>query len=149
MAMASQRRVRHDLGAEASDPHPSGPGQPPDYAFLHPRDEGTGKAIPKKPKHVVNAAVEYTLARGEIGVPFGLVSSVRGRFVQFYLDEISKLNRQYLVIDARVAFELAIHREMKGEAFVSLNNVLNRDYEIAEGYPMPPRSFSGGVSLSY
>jgi outer membrane receptor for ferrienterochelin and colicins len=122
---------------------------PLNYAFLHPRDEGTGKAIPKKPKHVVNAAVEYTLARAESGVPFGLVSSVRGRYVQFYLDDTSKLNREYLVIDARVAFEFAIHRELKGEAFVSLNNVLNRDYQIAEGYPMPPRSLNGGVSFSY
>ncbi len=115
---------------------------PLNYSYLYPRNESTGKPLGSKPKHTVNLGVEYT-------APFGLVSSLKGRYVQFYLDEGSTINREYFVVDARVAYRLQVYRGLKGEAFVSLTNALNRDYQITEGFPMPPRSLNGGVSVSF
>ena len=115
---------------------------PLNYSYLDPRDESTGEPITNKPKHIVNAGVEYVTA-------FGLKSSLKGRYVQFYVNNTSTLNRDYFVLDGRLAYEFKIYQKFKGEGFVSLTNALNRDYQINEGYPMPPQSLNGGVSFAF
>ena len=113
---------------------------PLNYSYLYPRDESTGEPITNKPKHIVNAGVEYV-------TPFGLKSSLKGRYVRYYVNSTSTLNREYFIVDARVAYEFKIYQKLRGEAFVSLTNALDRDYQVNEGYPMRPRSVNGGVSL--
>lgn len=115
---------------------------PLSYSYLYPRDESTGEPITNKPRHIVNAGVEYITS-------FGLKSSLKGRYVQFYVNGASTLNRDFFVLDARLAYEFKVYRELKGEGFVSLTNALNRPYQINEGYPMPPRSLNGGVSFAF
>jgi len=85
----------------------------------------------------------------EYVTPFGLKSSLKGRYVQYYVNNTSTLNREYFVVDARLAYEFKIYQKFKGEGFVSLTNALNRDYQIVEGYPMPPQSVNGGVSFAF
>lgn len=115
---------------------------PLNYSYLYPRDESTGEPITNKPRHIVNAGVEYV-------TPFGLKSSLKGRYVQYYVNNTSTLNREYFVVDARVAYEFRVYQKLGGEAFVSMTNALNRDYQINEGYPMAPRSVNGGVSFAF
>ena len=115
---------------------------PLNYSYLDPRDESTGEPITNKPKHILNAGVEYV-------TPFGLKSSLKGRYVQYYVNNTSTLNRDYFVLDARLAYEFKIYQKFKGEGFVSLTNILNRDYQVNEGYPMPPQSLNGGVSIAF
>lgn len=115
---------------------------PLNYSFLYPRDESTGEPITNKPRHMVNAGVEYV-------TPFGLKSSLKGRYVQYYVNNTSTLNREYFVVDARLAYEFKVYQKFKGEGFFSLANTLNRDYQINEGYPMAPRSVNGGVSFAF
>ena len=115
---------------------------PLNYSYLYPRDESTGEPITKKPRHIVNAGVEYV-------TPFGLKSSLKGRYVQYYVNNTSTLNREYFVVDARVAYEFRVYQKLGGEAFVSMTNALDRDYQINEGYPMAPRSVNGGVSFAF
>ena len=115
---------------------------PLNYSYLDPRDESTGEPITNKPKHIINAGVDYV-------TPFGLKSSLKGRYVQYYVNNTSTLNRDYFVLDARLAYEFKIYQKFKGEGFVSLTNALNRDYQINEGYPMPPQSLNGGVSIAF
>ena len=115
---------------------------PLSYTYLDPRDTGTGEYIIFKPKHMANVGVGYV-------TPFGLKTSLQGRYVQFYVNETTALNRDYFVMDVKVAYELKVYQNLKGEAFLSLSNVMDRDYQINEGYPMPPRSLSGGVSFAF
>jgi outer membrane cobalamin receptor len=115
---------------------------PLNYSYLYPRDESTGEPITNKPRHIVNAGVEYV-------TPFGLKSSLKGRYVQYYVNNTSTLNREYFVVDARVAYEFRVYQKLGGEAFVSMTNALDRDYQINEGYPMAPRSVNGGVSFAF
>jgi len=115
---------------------------PLNYSYLYPRDESTGEPITNKPKHIINASVNYV-------TPFGLKSSLKGRYVQFYVNDTSTLNRDYFVLDARVGYEFKIYQKFKGEGFVSLTNALDRDYQINEGYPMPPQSLNAGVSFGF
>ena len=85
----------------------------------------------------------------EYVTPFGLKANLKGRYVQYWVDSTSTLNRDYFVVDARLAYEFKIYQKFKGEGFVSLTNALNRDYQINEGYPMPPQSLNGGVSIAF
>ena len=115
---------------------------PLNYSYLDPRDESTGEPITNKPKHIINAGVDYV-------TPLGLKSSLKGRYVQYYVNNTSTLNRDYFVLDARLGYEFKIYQSFKGEGFISLTNILNRDYQINEGYPMPPQSLNGGVSIAF
>jgi outer membrane cobalamin receptor len=115
---------------------------PLNYSFLYPRDESTGDPIPQKPKHIINAGVGYQ-------TPFGLKADLRGRYVRYYVDQTTKLNRDYFVLDVRLGYEFKVYQNLKGEAFLSLNNALNEDYQTVEGYPMPPRNLNGGISLFF
>ncbi|MCX5906192.1 MAG: TonB-dependent receptor, partial [Deltaproteobacteria bacterium] len=114
---------------------------PLNYAYLYPRDENTGGPIPFKPKHIVNVGVEYAI--------LGFKPSLKGRYVQYYLNQTATLNRDYFVLDARLGYEFTIDPSLKGEAFLSMTNALNRQYQVSEGYPMPPQSLNGGVSLAF
>jgi vitamin B12 transporter len=115
---------------------------PLNYSYLYPQDESTGEPIPNKPKHMVNVGIEYLTS-------FGLKTNVRGRYVQYYVNQTSTLNKDYFVLDARVAYGFKIYQQLSGEAFLSLTNALDRDYETVEGYPMPPQSLTGGLSLAF
>jgi outer membrane cobalamin receptor len=115
---------------------------PLNYTFLYPRDLSTGDPVPLKTKHMANIGVEYVTT-------FGLKTSLKGRYVQYYVNQTTALNRNYFVADAKMSYELKVYQNLKGEAFLSLSNVLNRDYQINEGYPMPPRSLNGGVSFAF
>ncbi len=115
---------------------------PLNYSYLYPRDQSTGGPITNKPKHIINAGVEYVTS-------FGLKSSLKGRYVQYYVNSGSTLNRDYFVVDARLAYEFKVYQKFKGEAFVSLTNAFDRHYQINEGYPMPPQSLNGGVAMAF
>jgi len=115
---------------------------PLNYSFLYPRDESTGEPIPSKPKHMANMGMEYTTS-------FGIKANLKGKYVRYYVGQASTLNREYFVLDARVGYEFKVYQSMNGEAFLSLSNALNREYQTVEGYPMPPQSLNGGVSFAF
>ena len=96
------------------------------------------------------SAPSILLMRGLITpLPSGLKGSLRGRYVQYYLNQNTTFNRDSFVLDAKVAYGFKVYQVFQGEAFVGLTNALNRDYQITEGFPMPPRSLHGGVSFNF
>jgi outer membrane cobalamin receptor len=115
---------------------------PLNYSYLYPRDQSTGGPITNKPKHIINAGVEYLTS-------FGVKSSLKGRYVQYYVNNTSTLNRDYFVVDARLGYEFKVYQKFRGDAFVSLTNAFNREYQVNEGYPMPPRSLNAGVAFEF
>jgi len=115
---------------------------PLNYSYLYPRDESTGDPIPNRPKHMVNAGIDYKS-------PFGLKGSLKGRYSRLYTSQGSTLNQDYFVLDARVGYEFKVWQYLSGEAYLSLTNALDKEYQTIEGYPMPPRSLNGGVSIAF
>ena len=115
---------------------------PLNYSYVYPRDESTGDPIPNRPKHTVNAGIDYRS-------PFGLKGGLKGRYVRFYTSQGSALNQDYFVLDARVGYEFKVWQYLSGEAYLSLANALDKEYQTLEGYPMPPRSLNGGVSIAF
>ena len=51
----------------------------------------------------------------------------------------------YFLLNAR----LSVHPLKQMELFVAGNNLLNQQYEINYGYPMPGINFMGGVNLKF
>ncbi|MGQ9695334.1 MAG: TonB-dependent receptor plug domain-containing protein [Thermodesulfobacteriota bacterium] len=115
---------------------------PVNYSYIYPRDEETGEPISAKPKQILNIGLEYTTS-------IGLKISLHGRYGEYWLNQTSKLNRDYFILDAQIRYEFKIYKQFKGEVFLALNNALNRQYQIVEGYPMPPQAFSGGISFAF
>jgi vitamin B12 transporter len=115
---------------------------PLNYSYVYPRDESTGDPIPNRPKHTVNAGIDYRS-------PFGFKGGLKGRYVRFYTSQGSTLNQDYFVLDARVGYEFKVWQYLSGEAYLSLANALDKEYQTLEGYPMPPRSLNGGVNIFF
>lgn len=55
------------------------------------------------------------------------------------------------LINTRISYRFDYSRlHMKeSEFYIAINNLLNKSYEYAKGYPMPGITFSGGVSLKF
>jgi outer membrane receptor protein involved in Fe transport len=115
---------------------------PMHYSFTYPRDGGTGDPITLRPRHIFNVGIDYATS-------FGLKGGLHGRYTQYYRDQKTTLNKEHFVIDARVAYGFKVYRELQGEAFLSLHNALDREYQVTPDFPMPPRSLSGGVSFNF
>jgi outer membrane cobalamin receptor len=115
---------------------------PLNYSFLYPRDKKTGDPIPLRPKHMANAGVEYIS-------PMGLKAHLKGRYVRYYVNQATTLNEDYFVVDARIGYEFTVSQSYRGEVFLNLANTFDKEYEVVEGYPMPLRSLSGGVTFSF
>ena len=60
------------------------------------------------------------------------------------LDDITLVNMR-----VSYRFDYRPMRFSNSEVFVAVNNIFNRDYEYAKGYPMPGTTFFGGVSLKF
>ena len=91
---------------------------------------------------MVNAGIDYRSR-------FGLKGSLKGRYVRFYTSQGSTLNQDYFVLDARGGYEFKLWQYLSGEAYLSLTNALDKEYQTVEGYPMPPRSLNGGVNFFF
>jgi len=115
---------------------------PLNYSYLYPRDGSTGDPIPFRPKHMINLGVAYDSS-------LGIKANLKGRYVHYYLDQTTTLNRNYFVVDARVGYEFKISLQHRGEVFLNLSNAFDKEYQVVEGYPMPPRALSGGVNISF
>jgi outer membrane receptor protein involved in Fe transport len=91
---------------------------------------------------MVNAGIDYKS-------PFGIKGSLKGRYIRLYTSQGSTLNQDYFVLDGRVGYEFKVWQYLSGEAYLSLTNALDKEYQTVEGYPMPPRSLNGGVSIAF
>ena len=74
-------------------------------------------------------------------------ANLKGRYVQYYLDQTTTLNKNYFVLDGRVGYEFTIYLLHRGEVFLNLSNAFDKEYEVVEGYPMPPRALSAGSEV--
>lgn len=64
---------------------------------------------------------------------------------KLYTDVASATTQSYTLINARVSTRPVKHLEL----FVAANNLLNEQYQINWGYPMPGINFNGGFNLRF
>ena len=106
------------------------------YAFIHMKTP-----LPGTPEHNLFLSGEYRLKRWNFRLKlqniFNLYNST-GEGVRI-------VEKDYQVLGARI--EYRIRPEIR--LFLSGSNLLNQQYEINEGYPMPGISLMGGIHLQW
>lgn len=110
------------------------------YTYLNPVDRNTGEKIKNLPQHQLNTSLN-------IYSPFGSGLFLYGRYTKNYAlpGNIS----DYFVMDGKITHKINLFSGIKGDLFVGVNNIFDKEYEVVKGYPMPPREFYGGLSVAF
>jgi len=107
------------------------------YSYLN-----TDQQLYYAPAHQV-----YAGAIAEMG-KFGVAANIKvvsGLFTSISAgDPASSISESYGIVDAKAMYDLRPGLEI----FVAGKNLLNQDYQVVNGYPMPGISVIGGVSVS-
>lgn len=105
------------------------------YTYLDSWDKETDDKL--APSHNANLNLSYK--KGDIS------SSLVCHSVKNRPDELD----DYTVVDARLA-KVFFFDEGESELYFKVNNLLNnKDYEVREGYPMPERNYTLGLSTKF
>jgi vitamin B12 transporter len=110
------------------------------YFYQDPEDKDTGEEIPNLPRHQVAGTVTiYPLK--------GVSWSIEGRYVSNYT-QTNDPTWCYFVLNSKLSKRLPLSFG-EGEIFIIGRNLLDRNYETTQGYPMPPMEIFGGVSVRF
>jgi iron complex outermembrane receptor protein len=103
------------------------------YSYLN-----LNKPLLAAPKHQVNLSANYTYQIFNLNISLQHINDL-------YTNVNAETRESYTLLNARLNAKISknVH------AFVMGNNLLNEDYEINSGYPMPEINFSGGVKLTF
>ncbi|AZO94696.1 TonB-dependent receptor [Halocella sp. SP3-1] len=105
------------------------------YTYLDSRDKETDDRL--APIH--NANLDLSYKKGDISSSL-ICHSVKNR-----PDELD----DYTVVDVKLA-KVFFFDEGESELYFKVNNLLNnKDYEVREGYPMPERNYTLGLSTKF
>ena len=100
------------------------------YTYLHAINETTDEFINTKPRHRINASID-------LGPWVKTRFRVQGNYVSYYKKPGRKTN-SYTTVDLSLKRPFAF-KYFDLEGSLGVKNLLNRDYEVNEGYPMPGR----------
>ena len=111
-----------------------------DYTFLIAKDKDTHKYLIYQPKHKIDFAVSYKDLNG-------FILELKGQFTdkRYYNAGNTVKVKQFFILglNASKKFKSVI------TIFSSINNMLNRKYEVMKDYPMPGFSFTGGLKAEF
>ena len=110
------------------------------YSLIDTENRDTGLKLNRRPKHSVNASIDYDWA-------FGLQTGATVTHVGSHFDDISNTNEVegYVLVDVRAAVPITDNIELYGR----VDNLFDERYETVFRYGAPGRSAFGGVRLSY
>ncbi len=103
------------------------------YSYLN-----LDKPLLAAPKHQINLGANYTYKIFNLNVSLQNINDL-------YTNVNTETTESYTLLNARLNAKITKNLN----AFVMGNNLLNKDYEINSGYPMPGINFSGGVKLTF
>ena len=112
------------------------------YTKMDPVNEQTGETI------------YYTIPNVQIGGSLRLalaketILSLDGRRVKNYVMPGEEA-WDYYTVDGKITETFYSEGGKKGDIFLSMKNMFNRDYEAVKGYPMPSAEVYGGVALQF
>jgi outer membrane cobalamin receptor len=110
------------------------------YTYLMARDSDTHKYLVYQPKNKIDAALRYHDYKG---LTIELKSQFTGvRFADAANDDKVK---SFFILG------LSVSKKFKSglTCFAYIDNILNRKYQIMQGYPMPGFSFTGGLKAEF
>ncbi|MFB0526829.1 MAG: TonB-dependent receptor plug domain-containing protein [bacterium] len=114
------------------------------YTYIHSASKGEGEdkyeIAPYKPHNRVNYRINYTNN-------FGLKVSLGTEYVDEQWTVRGKTGDrlpEYFLLNARIA-----QRIRNLEAYISLDNILDKKYQTVFGFPMPGRTIMAGISWKF
>jgi outer membrane cobalamin receptor len=57
--------------------------------------------------------------------------------------------KQYYVVDGKITDTVVSKKDLKAQVFIGMKNIFDRTYETVKGYPMPPKTFYGGITATF
>ncbi|SIN64332.1 vitamin B12 transporter [Parasphingorhabdus marina DSM 22363] len=110
------------------------------YGLVDTEDRITGLTLPRRPKHSVNASLDYDWS-------FGLKTGASITHVGSQFDDGANIREVagYVVVDLRAAMPVTDNIEIYGR----VDNLLDEDYETIFRYGTPGRSAFAGVRVRY
>jgi outer membrane cobalamin receptor len=111
------------------------------YTYLIPKNRQTDEYIPNIPQHQAGSFLA-------LGPFWDTKLRIGGRYVRYY-DDPARTDRSYMIFDATLTRPFVIMDGLEIELLVSARNILDREYEVNKGYPMPPAEVQVGVSASF
>ncbi|PRX31101.1 outer membrane receptor for ferrienterochelin and colicins [Orenia metallireducens] len=103
------------------------------YTYLDARDKKTDKRLASRDYHNLNLGLNYNTEE--------ISGSLNGRLIAGRAEELPS----YFVVDAK------LNKKIKDSIEVSLefNNLLDREYEVVNAYPMPERNYMLKISTKF
>jgi iron complex outermembrane receptor protein/outer membrane receptor for ferrienterochelin and colicins len=114
------------------------------YTYLYAWDETNNREVSQSPRHKFNLKLSYQF-------DFGLLVSLYGTYVgkqKVYYNVVERIISDYSILNLKLVQKLSSIKSLSPEIFVSINNLLDKDYEEGDG-PMPGRSVFAGISVSF
>ncbi|HHN65630.1 MAG TPA: TonB-dependent receptor [Nitrospirae bacterium] len=111
------------------------------YTYQEPKDLENDQVISDRQRHNLNAVVTYRQKSG-------LTASVEGSYVSNYVTDTGN-HKCYFLLNAKVSKGFTVSKDIKGTIYVKGKNILDREYEVTKGYPMPGDQWMAGVTLEF
>ena len=115
-----------------------------DYTFLKAMDDKDHKYLIYQPKHKIDSSLKYKDHNG-------LTVELRGQFTD---KRFHSIDDPYIgTVKVKRFFVLGLSASKKFKSgitcFASIDNLLNKSYQVIRDYPMPGFSFTGGAKLEF
>ena len=110
------------------------------YTFLVAKDEKTHKYLVYQPENKVDASLRYNDHNG-------LTVELKGQFTGIRYGDAGNDTK----VKSFYIFGLSVAKKFKSgiTCFGYIDNLLNRKYQVQDGYPMPGFSLTGGIKAEF
>lgn len=110
------------------------------YTRLSAINNATKKWLIYRPRHQCKGGIAYDLTDR-------LNCRLSGRYLskRYTVEDNSSFLKDYFVADAYISYSIF----KSGEITLTVNNLLDRDYQEEQGYPMPGTSFLAGAKIKF
>lgn len=110
------------------------------YTFLRAIDGKSKKYLVYQPRHKFDASLEYNDHQG-------LAVELTGQFTGLRFDDANNTTK----VKSFFTLGLNVTKRFKSgiTCFAYIENMLNRKYEVNQGFPMPGFSFTGGLKAEF
>ncbi len=111
------------------------------YTYQDPEDLENDKKIIDRQRHDFNANIVYTSDNG-------LTVSLEGNYTSNYVSTTGN-HKCYFIMNAKLSQKFNISKTIKGTVYLKGRNILDREYEVTKGYPMPGQQLIAGVTVEF
>ncbi|MDI6788580.1 MAG: TonB-dependent receptor, partial [Planctomycetota bacterium] len=115
------------------------------YSYLNPQDRVKDSYLRYEPRHLVNSGLIYDIPWQNISV------SLNVRFVKNYVPhtERSKEWSKYIVSGLKISKGFELPNQTRGNIYLGVENLGDREYMVKKYYPMPGRTVLGGLKFEF